>query len=100
VIRGNKKPFNLRVAVLAVLCAGLVVFSAAWYHTLVAMDCRSSNKINSGQGASGDGGSGDNCIEQLDFHWIKFYGINSFIYGVSALAIVLTVRKKRDRNDS
>ena len=95
VIRVGKKSLNPRVAALPAIYVGLAVFSVAWYHDLSDMDCGPSKTAASDTVRTGSGGTGNDCAVQLQYHWIKFFGINSFLYGASAAAIFANARRKR-----
>jgi len=92
----EKKPIQTRVIVLIALYAALIPFSFAWYNTLINIDCNSAKPFESNNvkmGSSTDNKQ-PNCLEQTNFHWIKFYGINGMIYGAQLVALIMTVKKK------
>ena len=94
-IRQNKKSTRTRVIILLVLYAVLVPFSTAWYGTIISIDCNVKHSESSlvKTGSSSDGKQ-QNCLEQKNFHWIKFYGINGTIYGTQLAALIMTVKRK------
>ncbi|MGI0047174.1 MAG: hypothetical protein ACREBB_08310 [Nitrosotalea sp.] len=93
-IRQNKHSIKSKMIVLIVIYVALIAFSLVWYNTLTGMNCNiaktlTSNPVNAGSSED----KTQNCSEQLNFHWIKFYGINGIIYGASLLVFVVNVRK-------
>lgn len=95
VIREDKRPLDLRMVGLAAMCAALLAFSVAWYGTLAGMDCSIAKSTKTGHVGTGSGDDLHNCGKQLQYHWIKFYGINALIYGVLAFAFFATARRKK-----
>jgi hypothetical protein len=73
-----------------------IPFSLAWYNTLVNIDCNHTKLLESSNVKieSSTGNGQQNCSEQTNFHWIKFYGINGVIYGAQLVALIMTVKKK------
>ncbi len=71
----------------------LIPFSLVWYNTLANIDCNlaepRSNPVKIGSSEERT----KSCSEQLDFHWIKFFGINGAIYGASLITIIVNMRK-------
>ncbi|HJU14553.1 MAG TPA: hypothetical protein VJ792_08885 [Candidatus Nitrosotalea sp.] len=92
-IRQDKNSLNLKVVGLIVLYAALAVFSVAWYETLTGMDC-GTKALQPGSVRTSPGDDAHSCNLQLQFHWIKFYGINGLIYGASAIVILAGARRK------
>lgn len=92
----EKKPIRTRVIVLIALYAVLVPFSLAWYNTLINIDCNGAKQFESTNVKidSSNDNKQSNCLEQTNFHWIKFYGINGMIYGAQLFALIMTVKKK------
>lgn len=93
-MRQGKKSFSAKVAGLIALYVALAAFSVAWYETLAGMDC-DSKTIQPGSVRTGSGDDTHSCTQQLQFHWLKFYGINGLIYGASALVIFSGSRRKK-----
>ncbi|SRR5579885_3645402 len=95
VIRQNKKSNNVKLVIFIVIYAALVVFSLAWYNALTSIDCDITHTLPSNPvrvGSSQD--VSHSCSDELNFHWIKFYGINGLIYGASLFIFVANARKK------
>ncbi|MGH2611859.1 MAG: hypothetical protein ACRDFB_02280 [Rhabdochlamydiaceae bacterium] len=95
-IRRDKHSIKLRLIILIVICAALTPFSLVWYNTLTKIDCNTTQplssstvKIRSSEERT------QSCGQQLGFHWIKFYGINGAIYGVSLIAFVISMKKNK-----
>ena len=93
-IRQNRRAMKSKMIVLIVIYVAMIAFSLVWYNTLTAMNCNiakplTSNPVNVGSSEE----KAQNCSEQLNFHWIKFYGINGIIYGAPLLVFVVNARK-------
>ena len=94
-IRQDKRPLDLKVAVLVAVYAGLAVFSFVWYDTLVRHYCDGPSVLEKHSASLPSDGSVQSCIEQLHLHWIKFYGINVAIYGTGAYLIASSWKIKK-----
>lgn len=92
----EKKPLQTKAIVLLALYVVLVPFSFAWYNVLVSIDCNHVKPFesNSIKIDSFTYDKQQNCLEQTNYHWMKFYGINGMIYGAQLVALIMTVKKK------
>jgi hypothetical protein len=85
----TKKLSRVKILILIVLVASFVPFSYLWYDQLIGFKCTGPTvnirEINSGN---------QNCIQQAGMHWAMFYGINSMIYGVPLMTVVLKSKRK------
>ena len=93
-IKQNKSSINPRMVVFICIFAAMIAFSLAWYNALTGIDCNLSKTLQSSPTNASSGDGAHDCNEQLNFHWIKFYGINGLIYGASAFAFVANARKR------
>ena len=91
----EKKPLPTKTIVLVALYVVLIPFSLAWYNTLISIDCNHVKPFESNNVKIDTSNNTPlNCLEQTNYHWIKFYGINGLIYGVQLVALIMTVKKK------
>ncbi len=92
-IREDRKS-KTRFIIFIVLYAVFIPFSIAWYNTIASIDCRvqgfGSDQIKIGSSVDNQ----QNCIQQTNFHWIKFYGINGAIYGAQLVGLIMTIKRK------
>ncbi|MGB6463592.1 MAG: hypothetical protein WBF38_05155 [Nitrosotalea sp.] len=95
-IRQNRRSIKLRLIILIVIYAALIPFSLVWYNTLTNINCNITQPLSSSSVKVGSSEEKtQSCGQQLDFHWIKFYGINGVIYGASLIAFVVNMRKNK-----
>ena len=91
----EKKSVRTRFFILIGLYAVLIPFSLAWYNMLINIDCGPTKVFESANVKIGSFMSNKQyCLEQINFHWMKFYGINGVIYSVQLAALIMTMKKK------
>ncbi|VVC05222.1 Uncharacterised protein [uncultured archaeon] len=93
----EKKSVRTRSFILIGLYAVLIPFSLAWYNTLIGIDCNHTKTFESvNVKIDSYTGNKQNCLEQTDFHWVKFYGINGVLYSAQLVALIMTVKKRNN----
>jgi hypothetical protein len=93
-IRQDKKS-KTRFIIFLALYAVLVPFSLAWYNTLINIDCNHAQGVESNPVKIDSSENGQqNCMQQTNFHWVKFYGINGVMYGAPLAALIMTIKRK------
>ncbi len=85
-----------RIIVLGCLYAVFIPFTLAWYGTLLNIDCNNTNPSESSIAKIGSAlqNKQHNCLEQTNYHWVKFFGINGAIYGTQFAALVMAIKRK------
>ena len=84
----TKKLPQVKMLILMALVVSFIPFSYIWYGQLTDFKCQESTTNYS----SLDGNQ--NCTQKTDMHWALFYGINSMVYGVPLLTVVLKSKRK------
>jgi hypothetical protein len=93
----EKKSIRTRFFILIGLYVILIPFSLAWYNMLTSIDCGPTKTFESvNVKIDSSVGNKQNCLEQTNFHWIKFYGINGVIYSAQLAALIMTIKKKNN----
>ena len=92
----QKKPLPTKIIILIALYAAFIPFSFSWYNTLATMDCKHTGTFQSNNVKidSSTYATQQNCLQQTNSHWIKFYGINGMIYGSQLVALIMSFKKK------
>lgn len=92
-IRKNNS-VKIKFFILIGIYVALVPFSFAWYSTINGINCShiKSNELTTVKiNTSTD--NEQTCLQKINFHWIKFYGINGIIYSVPLAALLISVKK-------
>ncbi len=87
-----KTSLKLKTFVLLAMAALFIPVSYVWHDALTNFQCNKSlqsnimktNPISTGK---------SNCVDETNFHWIAFYGINTIIYSLPCLALVFRAKK-------
>jgi hypothetical protein len=89
----TKKSPQVKMLILMVLVTSFIPFSYLWYDQLTNFKCAGpSTPTNIHEINPND--HQNNCAQQAGMHWAIFYGINSMIYGVPLMTIVLRSKRK------
>lgn len=85
----TKKSPQVKMLILIALVVSFIPFSYLWYDQLTNFKCQEPSTTN----YSGLNGN-QNCTQKTDVHWALFYGVNSMVYGVPLLTVVLKSTRK------
>lgn len=86
----TKRSPQVKILILIVLVVSFVPFSYLWYGQLASLKCAGpSTPVNIHETSTGN-----QCAQQIGMHWAIFYGINSMIYGVPLMTVVLRSKRK------
>jgi len=88
----TKKSPQVKTLILIVIVASFVPFSYLWYDQLTNFKCAGANTSTNIHETSLNGNQ--NCTQKTDMHWVLFYGINSMMYGVPLMTVVLKSKRK------
>ncbi|HJT10228.1 MAG TPA: hypothetical protein VJ771_05535 [Candidatus Nitrosotalea sp.] len=84
-----------QIIILVVMYAFFVPFSLSWYYTLVGLDCKNQtfglDHVTVGQAVQKQ----HICYDNLQWHWIAFYGTSGMIFSAPLLVLVRTLHKNR-----
>ena len=97
----DKRSKKLKFIILIAMSAVFIPVSYAWYDTLSNFNCKQS--ISSGSSDIIVHEIPDkkyNCLQQANFHWLAFYGINGMIYGIPLVAVVAKTRRSNNQVES
>ena len=88
----TRKSPQVRMLFLMAIVASFIPFSYLWYDQLTNFKCAgpsipTNNAINPNDHQN-------KCVQQATMHWAMFYGINSMIYGVPLMTVVLKSKRK------
>ena len=86
-----RKSLKIRVIILIVLSGSFVPISYLWYGVLSELDCKKPDQnymiVNSND-------VHNICMPKTDSHWMIFYGVNTMIYGMPLVTLILNSRNR------
>lgn len=89
----TKKLPQVKMLILIVVVVSFIPFSYLWYEQLTNFKCVGpSMKPNVHEVNLSD--TQNNCALQTSLHWVLFCGINSMMYGVPLMAVILKSKRK------
>ena len=88
----TKKSPQVKILILIVLVISFVPFSYLWYDQLTNFKCTEANTATNIHETSPN--DDQNCTQKTDIHWTLFYGINSMMYGVPLMTVILKSKRK------
>jgi len=89
----TKKLPQVKMLILIVVMVSFIPFSYLWHDQLTNFKCAEpSMKLNVHEMNLND--NQNNCVLQTSLHWALFCGINSMMYGVPLMAVILKSKRK------
>lgn len=84
-----------QIIVLIAICATFAPLTLSWYLTLDSLDCKNANVGSESVTVQPLRHSQKQyiCYDNMQWHWVAFYGINGLIFGMPVLAVIKTADK-------